>query len=473
MKLFSLNQRLALLTVCFLIFTIAQSNKSFAAYLNLDLLKPAPPAEAIKQQLMAWNTETLVQAYERAGHTNLVWDKAAKIALVEFARGRSKLVDTNEPLAKIITTNTANAIKSGCDDPLIKYLNLRYDSAHTNSPEILASEFGDIALGMERSSYPSIRKFYAINRVLIYTRLIKKDKQLTLQLRQKFIPLFIKEIETTLHDKSVPEREAFDVANDTLAIMDGDKANYKFACDWIHSLFENWPEAYTTWLLKGRANIRLAWDARGEGYADTVTDEGWKIMGEKLAIARKALERAWLLNPRDSAIAYEMMTVALGEGGKQKSMELWFDRAMELNPNDYGACRQKLYYLEPKWYGSDADQLAFGHRCVLSKKWGGSVPLILIDAHLSINERNEKSQQAAYWKQPSVWTDVQASIEDYIKLNPDAKNRYQLYAFYAYKAEQWGKLNELIPKLEQGDYGYFGGKAEFDKMIQMAKSHVK
>ena len=30
-------------------------------------------------------------------------------------------------------------------------------------------------------------------------------------------------------------------------------------------------------------------------------------------------------------------------------MELWFQRAMELNPNDYDACNYKLLYLEPKW----------------------------------------------------------------------------------------------------------------------------
>ena len=62
-------------------------------------------------------------------------------------------------------------------------------------------------------------------------------------------------------------------------------------------------------------------------------------------------------------------------------MELWFDRAMELDPNDYDACYYKLYYLEPKWYGSVKDMLDFGRECVDSKVWGGRVPLVLTDAH--------------------------------------------------------------------------------------------
>jgi len=56
-------------------------------------------------------------------------------------------------------------------------------------------------------------------------------------------------------------------------------------------------------------------------------------------------------------------------------------------------------------------------------------------------------------------------------LNPDASGYYHNYAWYAYRAEQWDKLNELIPKLGEVNYSFFGGKEEYDKMVQLAKEH--
>jgi hypothetical protein len=56
-------------------------------------------------------------------------------------------------------------------------------------------------------------------------------------------------------------------------------------------------------------------------------------------------------------------------------------------------------------------------------------------------------------------------------LNPNETSWYYNYAWYAYHAEQWDTLNEIIPKLGPVNYSYFGGKDEFDKMVQLAKEH--
>ena len=149
-------------------------------------------------------------------------------------------------------------------------------------------------------------------------------------------------------------------------------------------LFHNWPDAETSWLLKGEGNIDLAWQARGGGYANTVNDEGWKLFKKYLAIADEALGRAWNIDPKDPRIAVKMMWVELGQGTGRDRMELWFRRAMELDPNDYDACSAKCLYLEPKWYGSIDEMLAFGRACVTNKLWGGRVPLMLVDARSNI-----------------------------------------------------------------------------------------
>ena len=57
-----------------------------------------------------------------------------------------------------------------------------------------------------------------------------------------------------------------------------------------------------------------------------------------------------------------MISVVLAKSGKRDEMEMWFDRAMNLNPNNYAACGSKLNYLAPEWFGSKEDMLAFKPR---------------------------------------------------------------------------------------------------------------
>jgi hypothetical protein len=50
-------------------------------------------------------------------------------------------------------------------------------------------------------------------------------------------------------------------------------------------------------VLDGENHIQQAWLARGNGYANTVTEQGWQGFREHLKDARKSLEQAWKLQP--------------------------------------------------------------------------------------------------------------------------------------------------------------------------------
>jgi hypothetical protein len=116
--------------------------------------------------------------------------------------------------------------------------------------------------------------------------------------------------------------------------------------------------------------------------------------------------------------------------------------------------------------------LDFGRECVQNTNWGGRVPLILVDAHYNIcNEFTDESDRTNYWKQPDVWVDIKSAYERFFQLHPDDTSSIPYYAWYAYHAEDWNKLNELIPKLGPANYAFFGGKDEFDKMVQTARQY--
>ncbi|HTR40365.1 MAG TPA: hypothetical protein VMH87_01950, partial [Pseudomonadales bacterium] len=195
--------------------------------------------------------------------------------------------------------------------------------------------------------------------------------------------------------------------------------------------------------------------------------EGWQLFKERLDVAQKALEHAWSLDPQDPQIPTLMISVVLGQQTGRPEMEKWFDRAMKADPNNYLACRAKLHFLLPEWYGSRDDMLEFGRQCVASTNWGGRVPLILVNAHSQFYGTLASEERRDYWLIPDVWPDIQASYEKFAQLNPD-KTRFRYpYARYALLCLQTNDFVQQINLIRQNDhdfnYNYFGGKQEFDR----------
>jgi hypothetical protein len=454
----------AFVTVCFLLLAVTACKKT-----------TAPTSIETKQSRLYWNLKTTVGAYQEIGNTDPKWDEPATNALAEFAASRSQSVVPDEDWATIIRTNCDAAVQAGCDDPMIRYLYVRFSMSQTNSAQDLAKAFCDVALDMQKSSYQSIRKFYASSRALdqlffaygTNTAAISESQEIMADVSQNLFP--------TIQDKTLPVEEVYEVCHYALQLATGSANGYaRLYNDMEGPLFSNWPNAPTSWLLKGESYLQMAWLARGTGYANNVTQEGWKSFGERLVTARSALEKAWQLNPKNPRIPTLMIRVDEAQQKSRDDMELWFNRAMTLDPNNYEACKNKLHYLYPQWYGSRDEMIAFGRECVASTNWGGYVPMILVDAHTDCNTYSQDSDEVkqAYWKQPDVWPDIKAAYDRFFEIKPNATDIYKNYAWYAYHAEQWDAFNELVPKVRPVDYNFFGGADEFNKMVQLAKEHA-
>jgi tetratricopeptide (TPR) repeat protein len=444
-----------------------------------------------RQSRLDWELKITVKAYQKAGFTDPAWDKPAKRALTEFARMSSAVIPQDkpweefirEPWAQIVRTNCDAAIKAGCDDPMVNYLSIRYSTIQTNSQRDIAEAYCRAALDMEKSSYPDMDKFFAALRAIHQTTFAYGYTNANAMETVKEISRsFGKNLIGILKDKTTPPEDVYEACAEGLDEFGRNSDDYRQVYSTIEPLlFTNWPNESTSWLLKGRAYNEMAWTARGGGYVSTVTEEGEKIFETDLAIAENALTNAWKLNPKDARIADKMISVELGQGQGRDQMELWFDRAMKIDPDDLDACNAKLIYIEPKWHGSVQDMLDFGRECLQNTNWGGRVPIILVNVHDEIyNLYIDESEQTNYWKRPEVWHDVKASYDRFFELNPNATYHYQDYAYHAYQAEQWGLFVELAPKVVPESYGffsekygYFGGKDKFDQMVRYAKRMIR
>lgn len=176
------------------------------------------------------------------------------------------------------------------------------------------------------------------------------------------------------------------------------------------------------------------------------------------------------------AAATAMLTVELGDTQGRKRMELWFDRAMELNPANYRACEAKLTWLLPKWHGDAKAARAFGLECLNSTVWKGNVPLILKEAHEHLARQAEwekRETREEYLARPEVWKEIQLSFERFFELNPNAVGWRHDYALAAYRASAWEVFLEQVKLFEGINYRFFGGKEKFEEMVKRAEQHAR
>jgi Domain of unknown function (DUF4034) len=98
--------------------------------------------------------------------------------------------------------------------------------------------------------------------------------------------------------------------------------------DWI-ALF---PESITARVAYADFLAEYAWHARGSGYADKVTKEGWRFFGERLASARKTLEEARKLPDRDPFWWRVALRVAQGEHWPKSEYDQLLKEAKSFEP---------------------------------------------------------------------------------------------------------------------------------------------
>ncbi len=426
-----------------------------------------------KQAEQAWRKRTSIEAYEKVGRKNPKWDASAREALT-----RALAVWNGDPAVteEAVLESARKAVAAGCDDPLILYVaasmtaRIRY-----GDPEELSKQYANVVRDLGASAYHPLRKSAACLGALNF--------------------------ELALHPKPTPEQQTgMRVLFDSAAALipeftrtdppaPGDAAGYladlvkngKFIAGDRKEVLDRvleaagkaWPnEPYISLVVKGATYIDYAWDARGIGLANTVKDEGWKLMQERLEVADDALERAWAMDHAEPSAPTQMIGVELGQGKGRDVMERWWQRAMDADPDNVQACRSKRYYLEPKWYGSPEEMLKFGRQCLAGGNWKAGIPFVLINAHDSlIHVTGHKPE--VYLADPAVWKDIQTVFETYLKKYPKAILERTQYASWACSAGRWDVAHSQFKIL--GDtprLSVFRDQATYDQYRKTAAENV-
>ncbi len=429
----------------------------------------AAQMNALDSTRLDYTLKTTVEAYNKVGRQDAKWDSDARVALDAFARMHSVTNGSTAEYFKELDKALRKLSAEGCDDPFIRYLFLRFVYSDSHSSAENAKEFVEVAKTLQGSQYPEIRKFFATywaHKTLAGAEPKRAEVRLLLQEASSHLA-------AALTDKSMPLVEA-DQAVDQLmsASFWSSPGRWETYHALEPSLTNRWADSCMAWLMKGRGYLSFAWQARGIGYANTVSDQGWKLMTERLDIAAKALEKAWKLDPTDTRVCQEMMRVELGQNKGRERMELWFQRGMKLDPSDYDLCYEKIEYLRPRWYGSIEEMIQFGRECGTNTNWRGRVPLWRALVYDEVLRELPRDGRNGFWTRPSVWSDVRAAFERFFQLNPDQVSWRHNYARYAFQCEQWQEFLKQTQMFPWTNHAYFGGAEQFNQMVKSAQEHV-
>lgn len=132
-------------------------------------------------------------------------------------------------------------------------------------------------------------------------------------------------------------------------------------------------------MIRGRLAVYRAWKSRGDGYANTVSDEGWRGFQSNMKIAESSFKKAFRLNPHAPESIEGLQTAAF-TGQAEESGDFWMKKALELQPDFYPVIRSSIHFNRPRWGGSLKRMLNTGEQFSRQGEFDSIAPYAFIDA---------------------------------------------------------------------------------------------
>ena len=163
--------------------------------------------------------------------------------------------------------------------------------------------------------------------------------------------------------------------------------------DWVAA----YPQSVTPRVALAQFLTNYAWKARGSGWAKDVTENGWKLFGERLEAARQILLEARAFPEKDPYWWRVGMTVALGQNWPKKDFDQITDEAVKFEPKFWGYYLARAHSLLPKWQGQPGEWEAYADRAAALPEGPGPEIYARIVIYLRGSYDNIYHESKASW----------------------------------------------------------------------------
>lgn len=200
------------------------------------------------------------------------------------------------------------------------------------------------------------------------------------------------------------------MVNDDRAFYLEIAANVPGVQDWIEGPIRDEPHSSLPLLVRGAHAVFWAWEARGTGMGETVTEESWKVWFRRLKLAEDCLDEAVEKDPK--CLEAWHFLVILGRARQLPKAERWrrFHQLIEIDPCHHYGHDQMLQNLCAKWSGSAEEMFAFARDRAATAP-GTALPALIASAHLEHRFRNGGVE---YMERPEVGDEIVAAAHQSI-----------------------------------------------------------
>lgn len=205
---------------------------------------------------------------------------------------------------------------------------------------------------------------------------------------------------------------------------------------------EDWrakrPQAIEPVILLAELESAYAWHARGGGWANTVTEEGWRLMSERLAKAKSLLDSVYERRLECPHWVNAMQSVALGQGWSDDKVKSMLDEAIAAWPEYWLYYFSEARRLLPRWGGAPGEWEKF------SRSFPG-------DLGKELSARIPWAQQWAYWNifrdTDIPWSQMKEGFERMVQRYPDSTRTKSAFAVFAGMADDRETCKRLLDEL--------------------------
>jgi len=122
------------------------------------------------------------------------------------------------------------------------------------------------------------------------------------------------------------------------------------------------PDSITARVAYADFLVSYAWRARGSGYADTVTPQGWNLFKSRIAAAHKVLDEARPLKDKDPCWWNVALDIARSQGLERTEYDALVAEAHAFEPRFWGYDVERAFSLLPRWYGKPGEWEAYAEQ---------------------------------------------------------------------------------------------------------------
>lgn len=215
--------------------------------------------------------------------------------------------------------------------------------------------------------------------------------------------------------------------------------NWDLTLTKIKALRKNYPNAAYPILAEAQYWVQYAWAARGNGFASSVTPDGWRLFHERLTKAKELLIKNKEIGST-LPIWYELiLSTESGLDRPQEEQNKYFVEGFERYKTFLPLYIVKRNILEPKWGGSWKSVDDFINWSASNTKETEGLSMY---SRLYFGVFDNRLEGSNFFNDTLVdWTKFRQGFDDLIRLNP--KSQFHLNVFASMACEANDKLTFL------------------------------